>query len=68
MKNSSDLNREYLCKEILRYTLRQIFIAADKYDLADIAIENLQNQSQFKLEEMLAWLRFCFGWKEDGEK
>ncbi len=56
---------QYLCQEILRYTIRQISNAANMYDLADVAIEDLQKQDQFKLEEMLAWLRFCFGWKEE---
>lgn len=56
---------QYLCQEILRYTIRQISNAANMYDLADVAIEDLQKQDQFKLERMLAWLRFCFGWKEE---
>lgn len=61
----AEKNMEYLCQEILRYSIKQIFFAADKYELADVTIEELRREDQFKLEEMLAWLRFNFGWKED---
>lgn len=65
--SAAEQNMEFLYEEILRYSIKQIFFAADKYELADVTIEDLRNQDQFKLEEMLAWLRFNFGWKEELE-